>query len=391
MFCSKCGKELPEGSKFCNKCGASLVPLSGKNEVKETTVSVASSPRTITLPNINYRKMMPFVIIGAVLIALIIIAVVLLKAFVFIPSVSSDDFVNACESMNAHRMIVSADSYLEREFDNQVSNNLEDGFYMTMNRQFLETDLDTAGLTVNRGWEMIGLRSDDIEEISFFVKSDVSSYELGLMMNEIGSINNIGNARFELLGSAQITMSESGCAEDLIDGLSYWLGYVGIDTDDLSFLEYRDGKNSGMIKLHIGFPDLIKAFYNDSYTYELLSNEWNNFEDLKNSLSSLGGSIDVVIYVKGNNIIVVASIAVNKDPTLIRDFCSYLDIGDPTRLRTSRAVADGLVSTCDRFYPMYFTQYIRRAQSAATNVIAHNQAIEAVTEEIDGNYDYSGY
>ena len=169
------------------------------------------------------------------------------------------------------------------------------------------------------------------------------------------------------------------------------MGYVGIDTDDLSFLEYRDGKNSGMIKLHIGFPDLIKAFYNDSYTYELLSNEWNNFEDLKNSLSSLSGSIDVVIYVNGNNIIVVASIAVNKDPTLIRDFCSYLDIGDPTRLRTSRAVADGLVSTCDRFYPMYFTQYIRRAQSAATNVIAHNQAIEAVTEEIDGNYDYSGY
>ena len=192
MFCSKCGKELPEGSKFCNKCGASLVPLSGKNEVKETTVSVASSPRTITLPNINYRKMMPFVIIGAVLIALIIIAVVLLKAFVFIPSVSSDDFVNACESMNAHRMIVSADSYLEREFDNQVSNNLEDGFYMTMNRQFLETDLDTAGLTVNRGWEMIGLRSDDIEEMSFFVKSDVNSYELELMMNEIGSINHIG-------------------------------------------------------------------------------------------------------------------------------------------------------------------------------------------------------
>jgi len=384
MFCSKCGKELPEGSKFCNKCGASLVPSSDNK--KETTASTVSSPRTITLPNINYRKVMPFVIIGAALIALIIIAVVLLKAFVFIPSVSSDDFVEACESMNAHRMIVSSDSYLESEFENQISSNLEDGFYMTMNRQFLETDLDTAEITENRGWDLIGLRSDDIESISFYVRSDEDPYELGMMMDELITGNDVSNARFELLSAVQITMSESGRTEDFIDGLSYWLNFAGIDTDDLSVLEYRNGKNAGMIKIHIGITDLLEAFYRDSYTYELIS-DLDAFSDIQDEVEDLTGEINLAIYAKGDNIIVVVGMALNEEPALLSDFCSELGIGDPSRLNTDSDVAEGVVATCDRFFPMY-ASYMSRAYSAASNVVAHNQAVDVAIEEIDGQYGY---
>ncbi len=43
MFCSKCGNELPEGSRFCNKCG-NEIKISLDNVTKETTKKIEKKP-----------------------------------------------------------------------------------------------------------------------------------------------------------------------------------------------------------------------------------------------------------------------------------------------------------------------------------------------------------
>ena len=43
MFCSKCGNELPEGSRFCNKCG-NEIKISLDNVTKETTEKIEMKP-----------------------------------------------------------------------------------------------------------------------------------------------------------------------------------------------------------------------------------------------------------------------------------------------------------------------------------------------------------
>lgn len=52
MFCSKCGAENPEGTKFCSKCGADLgaaaAPPEGGAKVEAET-SVGMSPNTAGL------------------------------------------------------------------------------------------------------------------------------------------------------------------------------------------------------------------------------------------------------------------------------------------------------------------------------------------------------
>ena len=48
MFCTQCGSELPENSKFCNKCGAAQKPSVDGNFIKneENSFQIISTSST---------------------------------------------------------------------------------------------------------------------------------------------------------------------------------------------------------------------------------------------------------------------------------------------------------------------------------------------------------
>lgn len=74
MFCPKCGKELPEGSKFCPKCGAQI----SSEAVSQTKQGTSEDPRATSIEGSesrpSRRSHLPLIIGGAVIIVLIAVA-----------------------------------------------------------------------------------------------------------------------------------------------------------------------------------------------------------------------------------------------------------------------------------------------------------------------------
>lgn len=72
MYCSKCGKEIPEESKFCPECGFDLLGQSMRVEHSDQTVpeETISPPKTISPLSVLafvFSFLGPFCIIGIIL------------------------------------------------------------------------------------------------------------------------------------------------------------------------------------------------------------------------------------------------------------------------------------------------------------------------------------
>lgn len=82
VFCSKCGRELPDGSKFCPQCGSPLMP-SMENRIQAT--EAASSPRISNASVVGAKKSRKPLIIGGIAIVAVaaVVGVIFLVMSVF--------------------------------------------------------------------------------------------------------------------------------------------------------------------------------------------------------------------------------------------------------------------------------------------------------------------
>lgn len=77
MFCNNCGKELPEGTKFCSGCGAS------QGGVAEQSVNLAANEKASLPKNKNTLKI--------IIIAAVAVVCFAIGSFVIAPSLSKDN------------------------------------------------------------------------------------------------------------------------------------------------------------------------------------------------------------------------------------------------------------------------------------------------------------
>ena len=72
MFCPKCGRKLPDGSKFCSGCGSPLMPMVG-NQAQNP--GVVGSPSPAYMHAVNAKKLRKSLIIGVAAVAAVVVVV----------------------------------------------------------------------------------------------------------------------------------------------------------------------------------------------------------------------------------------------------------------------------------------------------------------------------
>ena len=356
MYCSNCGKEISEESVFCKYCGKPQGEVSGKADY-------SAAPKRPQI-SINYKKVALIVCPIAVFAALVIVGIVLFRLYIRVPSVSSTEFTDVCDAMGAREVytteIVNNGYYLEEQIGPLYENNLEEGFYITVDDQFLNAS-EEYGYLMRIGLPgLAGLGNSDIEEISYFAISDTNTSDLGQMINGLANFSDADDVQFDILNAAQITLSDSERAEAFMDSLSYWLNMVGVDTDDLRFWEFKTGKTSGILRLHLDLSDVVQEYYLNSDSIELLQDSVDEdyFDRMEDTFADLDGSVNIFVCVKDNNIVIAVSITCNEDADLMSDFCSGLNTADLTGFRTNKRVAESIADTCDRWLYYSLAEYI---------------------------------
>ena len=112
MFCSKCGKELPDDSVFCNACGHQII------ETTKSEPIVKKKPKKEKKPaNKNTVKAVIIISVSVVLIA----AIVLASIFIFVPMAKYNDALGIMEEGNytdAYEALRNMQTY--SGFDNEV-------------------------------------------------------------------------------------------------------------------------------------------------------------------------------------------------------------------------------------------------------------------------------
>ncbi len=79
MFCNQCGNQLPDDAGFCNKCGASLSPDKADSPESNVSDATTTQPSVATKPSLEAgkkkgkSKLLPVIIIAAVLVVAVIV------------------------------------------------------------------------------------------------------------------------------------------------------------------------------------------------------------------------------------------------------------------------------------------------------------------------------
>ena len=379
MYCSNCGKEISEGSVFCKYCGTPQGEVSGKADY-------SAAPKKPQI-NINYKKVALIAGPIAVVAALVIVGIVLFRLYIHVPSVSSAEFDDVCDAIGARKIytteLVNNGYYLKEQIGNLYANNLEEGFYITVDERYLNTSEEYGYLMRSGLPGLAGLGSEGIDEISYLAIADNNVMNI---INDPSFPTNLENVQFDILNAAQITLKSSDRAESFMDSLSYWLNMIGVNTDDCRFWEYRSGSNLGMMKLHLDFEDFYESFYNNCENLDALREVMgDDFEIIDNDFRNIDGSINILVFVNNENIVVAVSIACNEDSLLMSDFCSAIGTSDVSGFASNDRVTEGVASVGGRYFYLFLRNYIERASNAAESLAQHNMEIEMVVEQIDAS------
>lgn len=269
-----------------------------------------------------------------------------------VSSVSGEEVIDACEELDYDE--IELDDNL-RGFDPDA---MEGGFYFS-----LEGDkLDQIELYVSPYLRMtgldLGLDFDNIDEIIVFGNAEgMDDFD---DMDRPGDLEDV---EAEFLAGLQITLDEydRDVVNDIADGIDDMLRKANIDVDDLRSSEYRLTADSLFLKLHVDFEELAPAFLESEICEVLLDNAPNDDEadEFTEAVANMTGHGSIAIYVADGNVFIIADVAVNCLPSLLREFAAEVDVDDPSKLPSSDVAIEGLIESLDD----YSDAYMRRALS----------------------------
>ena len=252
-----------------------------------------------------------------------------------VKKITGADFVAACEKMGAEEVDYD-------DMDDVEESDLEDGLYCVLDSDNIEEiygEYDSSSSSMMYGisapdFDSI-IEADDIEEATVFAKVEQN-------MEDIDDIEDIADLNVNAVIGVQLTLTDAGMVEQIMEGLADNLDEYDIDVEDLGSDEYYVGKNEGYLKIHVSVEDFLAAFA-ESETYGYIEDMGMDLEDAMD----LTGDICIATYINGENVVVVIGASVNNSAEYLDEFCGYLGIPSPSKLGSNTMVAEAICETID--------------------------------------------
>ncbi|MCR5592526.1 MAG: hypothetical protein K6F79_02085 [Saccharofermentans sp.] len=267
-----------------------------------------------------------------------------------VKSISSDDFISACDKQDAQE--VDYDDANDADPDD-----LEDGLYTVLDSDQIEEIMDDpyTSMSISQMGVEIPYDSDDIESMVIYAKMNG--------VDDIDSVSDpedLGDIETNGVVGVQITMTEADMVPELFDAIAdAFDDGLDYEVDSFSGNEYYTGKNEGYLRVNISVEDLVAAF-RDSDIYGYLGDmSGDDMDDLEDVLDNLTGNLCVAVYAKGENIVIVVGFSIGSDVTLLDSFCSDLGVQSPSKVPANAdlpvAIMDAVDDSLGSLMSMYST------------------------------------
>ena len=253
-----------------------------------------------------------------------------------VKKITGADFVAACEKMGAEEVDYDDTS---ADVDEDA---IEDGIYCVLDSDDIEEIYEQYGSSSSSMMYGISapdvdsiIEADDIEEATVFAKVEQN-------MEDIDDLEDIADLNVNAVIGVQLTLTDAGMVEQIMEGLADNLDEYDIDVEDLGSDEYYVGKNEGYLKIHVSVEDFLAAFA-ESETYGYIEDMGVDLEDAMD----LTGDICIATYINGENLVVVIGGSVSNTVEYLDEFCGYLGIPSPSKLGSNTMVAEAICETID--------------------------------------------
>lgn len=244
--------------------------------------------------------------------------------------ISTNKFIKACEKMKLDYFEIGEDS---PDFDDA-----EDGIYTYADRDMIDDDEEIVEDFLE------ALQIDDIIDID-----DVDSFGFAAKCAGIEDAQDVSDpedvADLELDGALafEITLTDDGYAEDIMEFIDDKLDELGLDTKDLTKQEFLSNKKEGYIRFHIDVKKFGQLVLDNDDLMDLIDffMDSDDFEDLVNDLS---GDIAVSIEVNGSNIFVILGGSLNTKSTELNRFVSAFGAANnPMKVPMNEDVCEDII------------------------------------------------
>lgn len=260
-------------------------------------------------------------------------------------SVTSEEVIDACDEMGF-------DEFEEDDMNGFHESSFEDGFFYRVDSDTLEEATTNITPVLRMSGLDLGIDIDNIDEMLLFGRGEgLDDFD---NMEEPGDLDDVET---EIFVGAQITLDEfdQDVLDDIADGLDDLLRKAGIDIDDLSSSEYRLNRDSLFLKIHVDFEELAPAFLESEFCDAVLDQAPDDDEadEFVEAVENMTGHGSIAVYVADGNILVIADVAVNCEPAILREFADAVNVDDPSKLPNSDVAVEAIIETLDDYANMF--------------------------------------
>ena len=248
-------------------------------------------------------------------------------------AIGTDKFTKICEKLKLEEF--------ELDDDSPEIDDLEDGIYAVADEDFIEDNPDQLeGFLKDLKLDDV-IDVDDVESFAFAAKCS----GLEDAQDVISDPEDIADLEIDGAVAFQMTLTDAGYAEDIMDAIEDLLDEADISTKDLTNKEFYSSKKEGYFRFHVDIAKLAKIILDNDDIADMLDLYGDlkdiDFEDI---LTSLKGDVAVTVEVNGKNVFILFGGALNTKPTTLNSFAkSFGAACNPTSVPMNEKLIEELI------------------------------------------------
>ena len=224
-------------------------------------------------------------------------------------TIGTDKFTKICEKLKLEEF--------ELDGDSPDIDDLEDGIYAMADADYIEDNPEQLEDFLKQIKLDDVIDVDDVESFAFAAKCT----GLEDAKDVIKDPEDIADLEVDGAVAFQMTLSDDGYAEDVMEAIEDLLDEADISTKSLSGKEFYSSKKEGYFRFHIDIAKLANLVLENDDIGDYLGVYGKmkdiDFEDI---LGELKGDVAVTVEVNGKNVFILFGGALNTKPTTLNSF-----------------------------------------------------------------------